>query len=172
MKTMRRMITGVGLTIALSLTQVQSQTFGQEIKDEQSQEAASANAGKAPSITGTWDVRVTILNCQTGDAIRTFRAMSQFHGVHTLLETSAGVLPTVRGPGLGTWKRLGRRRFSAFFRFNPDASFAGTQQVTRKIKLSKDGKEFTATGVFEIFDAEDNLLQSGCTTETATRLDQ
>jgi hypothetical protein len=89
------------------------------------------------------------------------------------LETSSG-LPTRRGPGLGTWQFLGGQSYSAvfrFFRFNPDGSFAGTRRVARTIELSDDSNQFTTTATDEIFDANDVLIQTGCATETATRLE-
>ena len=39
------------------------------------------------------------------------------------------------------------------------------------IELSQDGNAFTATATFEVFDANGNLLQTGCLTETATHLE-
>jgi hypothetical protein len=78
------------------------------------------------------------------------------------------------GPAFGRWKYLGRRRYIAvfrFFRYNPDGSFAGVQRVTRNITLSRDGDHFTGTISFETFDANDTLIGTGCSTETAKRVE-
>ena len=86
-----------------------------------------------------------------------------------------GAPPLKRGtPGLGTWQYLGGRHYVAvftFFRLNPDNTFAGTQKITEDIELSEDADEFTFTGTSEIFDTAGTLIQSGCNTATATRLE-
>ena len=140
--------------------------------------SAQGDAGKLSSgngkIVGVWDVRVTRRDCQTGDSLGVNSpVMNMFNRGGTLLETSSG-LPTRRGPGLGTWQYLGRQSYSAvfrFFRFNADGSFAGTRRVARTIELSADSNEFTATATDELFDSSGNLFQTGCATETATRLE-
>jgi hypothetical protein len=87
-----------------------------------------------------------------------------------------GPLPVLRvSPGLGTWKNLGGRHYTAaftFFRVNvPANTFAGTQKITEAIELSKDGDEFTATGTSEVFNTDGDLILTGCNTLTGTRLE-
>jgi hypothetical protein len=74
----------------------------------------------------------------------------------------------------GRWQYLGRRRYidvERFFRYNPDGSFAGVQRITRNITLSRDGDHFTGTISVEIFDANDNLIGTGCSTELTKRVE-
>ena len=156
----------VGLTLILALTATQSSASAQEDSGK-----LSLGNGK---IVGVWDVRVTRRDCQTGDSLGVNSpVMNMFNRGGTLLETSSG-LPTRRGPGLGTWQYGGGQSYSAvfrFFRFNADGSFAGTRRVARIIELSQDSTEFTATATDELFDPNGNLFQTGCATETATRLE-
>ena len=89
----------------------------------------------------------------------------------TLTETSNDLL---RSSSLGTWRRVSRHGYTAvfrFFTFNPDGSFAGRNKITRAIKLGIDANRFVANAVFEVFDVNDNLVVSGCGTETAQRLE-
>ena len=157
---------GAALTLIFALTAPQMLASTQDDLGKH-----SSGNGK---IVGVWDVRVTRRDCQTGDAIGiNSPVMNMFNSGGTLLETSSG-LPTRRGPGLGTWQYVGGQSYSAvfrFFRYNADGSFAGTRRVERTIELSQDSNEFTAAASDEIFDANGNLLQSGCATETATRLE-
>src|SRR5215207_11098417 len=161
-----RAVFGVSLThfLALTATRMSASAQGESGK-------LSSGNGK---IVGVWDVRVTRRDCQTGAPLGVNPpVMNMFNGGGTLLETSAG-LPTRRGPGLGTWQYAGAQSYSAvfrFFRFNADGSFAGTRRVARTIELSRDANEFTATATDELFDASGNLFQTGCATETATRLE-
>lgn len=153
----------LALIFALSATQpwVSAQANERDIDD---QEEVSKHSQRARKIEGVWDVLVSRRDCQTGHPSPTppNRVMNMFIRGGTLMET--GGRPTTRGPGLGTWQHLGGRRYSAvfrFFRFNTDGSSAGSRKVTRTIELSRDANEFTATASDELFDADDNLIQTG-----------
>ena len=164
-----RVVSGVALALMLALTMTPMWTSAQEeaqdTEDVQRQEGSRGRSPRARKIEGVWDVRVTRRDCQTGDPTGINpRVMNMFNRGGTLLETPSGP-PTRRGPGLGTWQHLGGRSYSSvfrFFRFNADGTFAGTQRVARTIELSRDANEFTATASFEVFDANDNLIQTGC----------
>jgi hypothetical protein len=58
---------------------------------------------------------------------------------------------------------------------NPDGSvtytFRDTQRVTRTIELDPAGNTFVATALVQHLDANDNLLDTGCATEVAARLE-
>jgi hypothetical protein len=97
--------------------------------------------------------------------------MNMFIQGGTLTETSDELL---RGSSLGTWRHVRRQGYTAvfrFFTFHADGSFAGRNKITRAIRLSDDANAFTANAVFEVFDVNDNLVASGCGTETAKRLE-
>jgi hypothetical protein len=135
---------------------------------------ASLSAGDEPvrpGIEGAWDVNVTIRDCGSGAAVAAVHAMNMFMQGGTLTETSNDLL---RGASVGTWDRVSRRGYTAvfrFFTFNADGSFAGRNKISREIKLSADAKGFVATAVFDVLDVNDNVLVTGCATETARRLD-
>jgi hypothetical protein len=123
---------------------------------------------------GTWDVRVTLRHCETGDSIKTLRAMNTFACGGTLIETGARATPNVSHFSHGTWRHIGGQNYSAvlrFFRFDNEGAIAEMQKTTRHIELSEDGNEFTSTGSLEVFDAGDNLIETHCATEAAKRLE-
>jgi hypothetical protein len=123
---------------------------------------------------GTWDLRVTLRDCQTGGPLKTFCALSTFGHSGTLIETYASEIPSHRSVGQGTWRHIGGRDYAAvlrFFRFHPDGTFAETEKVTQRIQLSADGNEFTATASIEVYDPDDTLIKTDCATETAKRLE-
>jgi hypothetical protein len=131
---------------------------------------AIVSAEEAPAIAGTWDVSVTIRQCETGSLIRAVRAMNLFIHDGSLTETAANFLRT---PSVGTWRHLNGHTYTAtlrFFRYNPDGTFASTAKVTRTIELSQDGDQFTSTGSVEDFNAAGVRISVGCATETATHL--
>jgi hypothetical protein len=133
-------------------------------------------------IEGVWSVQVTFLSAcgPTGVPVGGLPSIITLTRDGKVIEAPGtpliGPLPVLRiSPGLGTWKNLGGRSYTAaftFFRINvPANTFAGTQRITEAIDLSKDGEEFTATGTSEVFDTEGNLIQTGCNTLTGTRLE-
>ena len=172
MKTMfLRVISGLVLAVIFSLTVAQIQVSGQE-GESIVQSVRPAQSGKAGKIEGTWRVEVTLRNCQTGAPIRTIQAMNTYLRGGSMLET--GSSSPIRSPGHGIWQHTGGRNFTAtfiFFRFNPDGTYAGPQKVTRNIEVGEDGNEFTATSSVEILDVNDNLIATGCATETARRFE-
>jgi hypothetical protein len=146
----------------------------------QSTSRSDLSAGLAPAsvahsrrIEGVWDEYVTVTNCASGAPLATFRATNMFGEGGTLSATNSNP-PATSGPTFGTWWRVSRHGdFGAtmrFFRYNPDGSFAGVQQVTRAIFVDPDGNTLSGTVSFEVFDANDNLLQSGCATEQGSRV--
>lgn len=123
---------------------------------------------------GTWDIRVTLRNCETGESIKTLRAMNTFACGGVLIETGARVIQNLSGPGQGTWRHLGGQNYRAvlrFYRFNRDGSVAETRKVTRHLELSDDGNQFTGTASVEVFDGDDALIRAHCATETAQRFE-
>src|SRR5215510_8050252 len=105
------------------------------------------------SIEGLWNLVDEILDaCPTGNIVRTVVDMKMFLHDGSMIETpgspGVGAPPLQRGtPGLGSWKHVGGRHYTAafqFFRYNGnDDSFAGTQTASVDIELSKDAKTVT-----------------------------
>lgn len=129
-------------------------------------------ASSLEKMEGTWDLRATIRDCQTGAPIGAARSLNTFGGGRSLIEICASA--SLRGPGhgQGTWRHLEGANYEAvskFFRLNADGAFAGVQRLTRYIELSEDANEFTATTLIEVFDADDSLIQTVCATERGSR---
>jgi hypothetical protein len=138
---------------------------------------------KGGRLDGVWQIQVTILSeCgPTGVPVGGLPTIITFTRDGKVIETPGtlllGPLPVLRvSPGLGAWQHLGRRHYTAVFRFFrinvPAITFAGTQKITEDIELSKDADEYAATGTSEVFDTDGNLTQTSCITLTGTRLEE
>jgi len=128
----------------------------------------------ARDLEGSWNVLVTIRNCQTGAAIVTFPAMNTFMQGGTMQEFSTGAAPLTRGPGHGVWRHQSGRRYSfafQFFRFNADGTYAGLTRARRQVELSRSGDSYTASAAIEVFNTGGILVATACATETATRFE-
>jgi len=158
-KTMTKTVIGVAMAILIVLAISQVSTF--------------ANQEGSKGLEGTWNVQVTLRNCLTGDAIRTFPSLVTYSGGGTVMETTSAISPTLRYPGQGVWHYKGAQLYGAsfmFFRFNPDGSFAGTQKITQDIELTHND-ELDITASVEVRDAANNLTGTGCVTSTGTRFE-
>lgn len=175
--TLLEKIGGGILAILMVAVFAQSRVAGQESVDGLVEDQTQENLlrrKQSRALEGSWNAVVTIRNCQTGDAIRTFPRIITFMRGGTTQEFSAAGAPSLRGPGQGVWSHSSERRFSyavQFFRFNADGTFAGSVKERRTVEVSRFGSTFTATGTAEIFDANGTMIATACATETATRFE-
>jgi hypothetical protein len=125
-------------------------------------------------LEGTWDVQVTIRNCQTGGAIRTFASTTTFMSGGTLLDSTSGTPQALRTPGHGVWNHISRNTYRFSFKsFNFDAggNSTGWQIVRHEAHLNTRAAEFESAGTAEVYNANGNLVFTGCSTTTATRFE-
>jgi hypothetical protein len=149
-------------------------TTAYALRSERAVAQADSPGGK---LEGTWHVDVTLTNC-AGVPIRTFQSLITFIPPATpgvmggsLLEVSNSTF--FRSAGQGIWRYEGGRNFSANFRhflFNSSGVVISTNDVTKTIVLGPGDNEYTATTAFEIRDPSGNLLQAGCATDVARRV--
>jgi hypothetical protein len=119
-------------------------------------------------------VQVTVRDCQTGQAQRTFPALFAFAKGGTLTATTAGQLPSLSTPNLGVWRHTDGHSFSAVsetFIFSSAGAWTQTHRLTRVIEIGIDGDTFTDTIALEIFDTNGNLIVTGCGTSVASRFE-
>jgi hypothetical protein len=166
---------GMTLAVLLTLLVGQGLVFGHDDGDR-----------TAPrTLEGTWNVTlrfpvcdppttVPFCSCPGGTPNIPISGLHMYLKHGSFLEVPGGSL--FRGPGLGSWERLGHNQFEArfkFFLFNTDGSRGGNEEVTNHIHLTGHDA-FEATATFDLFDATGNRLspEEGCTiNETATRFE-
>ena len=137
--------------------------------------SGQSNGRHQRSIEGAWRTTITIRNCQTGAPITTFQGLQTFNEGGTVAETATGVPPSMRTPGHGVWSReQGWQNYSFAFmydRFNADGTYAGSQKVKGAVVLEASGDELTVVATTEIFNPAGQLIATGCSTATATRIE-
>jgi hypothetical protein len=153
--------------IVLALTATTSPVWSQ---DKQPLQSPTAH-----NLQGTWRVTRTAVDCITGQDIFSFPAIMTFNQGGTY--TGYGV-PPGGDPGQGTeygvWQREpGRQNYSArvvFYSYTAEGDFDGRGEATEAIQLTS-ADSFTSTGTVQFFDADGNLLFSGCGRATGTRFE-
>jgi hypothetical protein len=160
---------GLAGLVALALAIV-SLLAPRTIANGQSQQAASGSG-----LEGTWRVTVTLRNCNTGAALGSpFRSLVSFARGGTTSETTAGFSPAMRSPGHGVWEQIQgstyRNTVEAFL-FSPAGVWTNTQRITSTIEMGDDRNVYTANAHIQIFDTNNNLLASGCSTAVSQRME-
>ena len=125
-------------------------------------------------LEGTWDVQVTIRNCQTGAAIRAFPSLTTFMSGGTTLDSTSGVPQALKTPGQGVWSHVNGNtyRFSfKSFSFDAGGNSTGSTKITHEASLDSNAAEYTSAGTAEVYDPNGNLIFTGCSTTTATRFE-
>jgi hypothetical protein len=125
-------------------------------------------------IEGTWRVQLTVRDCQTGAALRTFPTLFIFAKGGTLTATTAGQSPALFTPNQGVWRHTGANTYSAVseaFVFSPAGVWIQTHRLTRAIELSSDANEFTDTVALQIVDTNGNPVATGCGTSAGRRFE-
>ena len=124
-------------------------------------------------IVGLWDSRVDVGACSGGGPRRQFRAMNVFNLGGTLNDTNV-FGPSSRGPGFGTWlhdRRSGKYESRMqFYRYLPDGTFDGVQDITRETTLSADGNRTDDVVYVRVLNPDDSLRLEMCGTAVATRV--
>ncbi len=172
-------IGGTMLAILMLATFTQISVSAQDIineekSDELTQEDASARRENTRRLEGVWNLTVTIRNCQTGAAIRTFPSMHTYMRGGTMQDFGVGGAPLPRSSGQGVWNYQSVLFYSAafqFFRFNADGTYAGKQINRVQIELSRSGSEYTSSATAQVLDVNGNVIANNCFTATATRFE-
>lgn len=138
--------------------------------------AQASGAGQAGGgrLAGTWDVQVTLRDCQSGAEIRTFKSLTTFMSGGTLLDSTSGIPQALKTPGHGVWGHVGEQayRFSfQSFSFDQAGNFTGWTKIAHEANLNSKGDAYTSAGTAEVYGPGGNLLFTGCSTTTATRFE-
>ncbi len=133
---------------------------------------ARADASAADPIVGTWDVKVDIINCDTGATIASAgSALGLFNADGTRHETNASN-PALRTPAYGNWHHVKNNKYQfafKFFRFDATGANIGSTSVRHNLFLSANRNGYYSEGTAEFFDPAGNLLFIACSTATAKR---
>ncbi|HEU5239430.1 MAG TPA: hypothetical protein VFU37_20025 [Pyrinomonadaceae bacterium] len=143
-----------------------------------SERAIAQGDSPGGKLEGTWRADVTLTNC-AGTPIRTFQSLITFVPAGTPGVTGGSVLESsnssfFRSASHGIWRYEGGQTFSAKFRhflFDSSGVVIRTNDVTKTIVLGPGDNEYAATTAFEMRDLSGNLVQAGCATDVARRVE-
>lgn len=169
---------GASLAILLLTIFAQVQVSAQNTKTEdqskeQTQENSTEQSG-GERLGGTWDSQVTLRNCQTGAAIRTFASIGTFMPGGTVIVSESNISPALKTPAHGVWSHTGGNtyRFKVkAFNFDASGNFTGWMIISQQLTLNHQANVYEAAGTAEFYAPNGILVATGCSTVTATRFE-
>lgn len=145
--------------------------FAQVWVSAQDNDNESLRSGNKQGLVGSWNLVVSLRDCETGTVLVSFPAMSTYNQGGTTQQAAIPEPGVTALPGHGVWShhtgRVYSGAFQAFF-LNPDGTF-GRIIVRSAISLGQDGNNYTSTDTAEVLNANGDLLFRACSTTTATR---
>ena len=136
----------------------------------------TASAQGAKALEGTWDVTVTLRDCATDAAIRSFPRMVTFHKGGTLTERAVAgteAAPSARTGGQGAWDYLGAQEFTYSLKFLRLTTFGGPDGFVGELwalDLDRSGQSYAADGIVHITLANGFVVGPLCATEDGAKL--
>jgi hypothetical protein len=125
-------------------------------------------------LEGTWDNQVSIIDCNTGNVITTFRSLTVFMQGGTLTESTSGTAPALRTPGEGVWRHTTANNYAfrfKHFRFNAQNVLTGWNIIQAEASLDAAGNAYTSAATVEVYDPNGVLLATACAETVGTRFE-
>ena len=156
----------IALAMMFALAIVPTITFGQNKTADQTSNVITEESENA--LEGVWKTVVTFRDCQTGASHGSIQTLRTIAAGGTMSEIN----PSFPSSGHGIWKRTAGRRYSValeFYSYEANGDFAGNASIKEYIRLNRNSNSYTSVSTFEFLDPNGNVVDSGCSTETATR---
>ena len=164
--TKSRLIASLALSMALSGAATPAAIAGGKPGHAPGLPPSAANR-----IVGTWRIQATVGPCQGGPT-QTFEAINTFHAGGTLSDINM-FPPATRVSGQGIWElqRNGqyRTRFQ-FFRFLPDGTYDGVQDIRTHVVLNHAATQLTKTIQARVLNVDGSVRAQLCGTSSGHRL--
>jgi hypothetical protein len=100
--------------------------------------------------------------------------MLTYHAGGTLMEATSGLPQALKTPGEGVWRHVTDNDYAVrfkFFMFNAQNVFTGWRIVNAEITPDQSGDSYEGSGTQETYDANGNLIGTGCVSPLGTRFE-
>jgi hypothetical protein len=135
---------------------------------------AAGQGTETGRLQGTWEMHVSIINCQTGGVIATFPSLVIFMAGGTMIESTSGIPQALKTPGEGVWRHSTGNTYAIRFKsfsFNAQNVFTGWTIIEHEVTLDSSGDASTSSGTAEFYDANGVLIGTGCSSAVGTRFE-
>jgi hypothetical protein len=131
-----------------------------------------ARPAHARGLVGSWEVEVTIRQCASGAAIRSFHSLGTYMTGGTMIDSTSGTAQELKTPGQGEWRHLGGPAYELAFKsftFDPAGNFTGWTKIVHVATMDPSGESYSSEGSLEVYAPNGTLVFTGCASTTATR---
>ncbi len=135
---------------------------------------SSSKSSGGGRLEGSWNVRVTVRDCQSGDEIQSFDSLTTFMSGGTLIDSTTRFPQSLKTPGHGYWNHTTDRSYAFGFKnFNFDAAgnYTGYVIVRQEATMNSKATAYESEGTLGLYAPNGTLIISGCSTTTATRFE-
>jgi len=130
---------------------------------------ASNRNGSGNELAGTW-----IVTAERPAPLTPSTVHQSYSTGGTFVSFGSDVPPAGRSPELGAWERVEGRLYASsgsFFRFDlRTGALVGSVRINRTLRLSTDGRSFTAIGRVMLLDLGGNVVASFLTPSRGVRM--
>lgn len=137
-------------------------------------DSLSQTARGAGRLTGTWDAVVTIRDCNTGNALNSFRSIANFNQGGTFLGSTSGLPQSARTPEHGVWRHVMGNLYEFKFKsfnFDPTGNAVTYTVVRHDLELDQSGDAYTSAGEAKVYLMNGVQVGQGCSSGVGTRFD-
>lgn len=137
-------------------------------------ETSTAQGTGGGRLVGTWDTVVTIRNCTTGNADRSFASIASFNHGGTTVGSTSGMPQSSRTPEHGIWRHVSGNTYLFKFKsfsFDPAGNPISYGVVTHTIELDQSGDTYRSEGGVRIYNMNGVQIAEGCSDAVGTRFD-
>jgi hypothetical protein len=135
----------------------------------------TALAAEAPTLVGTWQVHISLMDCTTSAPIgHPFQSLLTFAEGGTMTETTSnpGFFPAVRSPGFGNWSSTGDRLYTAstvaYVTLN--GVLVKTQTIAQTaIQMTGDNAFQTPSAAVKFYGPDGSVLAAACAVANGKR---
>ena len=132
-------------------------------------ESVNYAASVSPEIEGTWLATITV-----PDGPPPFPSLVTYARGGALIVTDSSGPPAVGNVYQGTWTKTGPHEFTftfVGFYYDEAGALAGYFKAHETVQLEPDGDAYTGVASLEILDLDMNVIATGSSTSSATRID-
>jgi len=135
--------------------------------------ACVAQDSRGGRLVGTWDTKVRIKNCTTGNVDNQFDSIGSFNQGGTTIGSTSGMPQSVRTPEHGIWRHVTGNTYAFRFKsfsFNPMGQATGYAIIEHTLELDSSGDTYYSDGTAKFYTLTGMQVGGGCSDAAGTRM--
>lgn len=135
--------------------------------------ACAAQESRGGRLVGTWDTKVRLKNCTTGNVDNTFDSIGSFNQGGTSIGSTSGIPQSARTPEHGIWRHVTGNVYQFKFKtfsFNAPGPATGYAIIEHTVELDSSGETYYSDGTAKFYAMNGTLMGQGCSDADGVRM--